>query len=1028
MGSGLTSGHLGWFVTSSDGRGVGRLASLDPDGKAIVRYFRCPARDPYVEHRVPTSDLQLVALSAHTRVYLRERGRWLIGRIDGAHPDEEGTYLVAFPNSEGRVLSHDDFEVRWSQPINDPFEVLAVLGGDSAAVYEPRLGVITEWLRQRGSGVGATGLLLGSVELHDHQLTVVRKVAEDATRRYLLADEVGLGKTIEAGALIWQRLQDQPEARIVILAPDHLRRQWADELTERFRVDEFAESWLRVRAHGDPTSWPIEPVDLLVVDEAHHLTRAGSADPSTLEQLARLAHGAREVLLLSATPVRSNEAGFLDLLHLLDPANYRRDDLDAFTRRVELRDRLALTFQSLLPDLDAFDVSLFGEELEGMFPADAQLHELVNGAVAADDDDRPHRIGQVREHLSETYRLHHRLVRTRRADGIHASFGVRGRRRGRPFMLEVDDESADNRSELLDEFRSHLAALVEVADLTPAQASDAFIDLVSRCGSLPHAVLAATERGDGPLADWLAEQGPGWSRPFAAVADTMAARVGSLLVDRALAKSVGKVVVVSAFTASAVASADAVIAARGEHRVARHLATQTRDDNAEAVERWLEDPACSLLFCDASAEEGINLQAADVMIHLELPWDVFRLEQRIGRSDRFTEVDAGPVESQIVMYGDQPYAREWFAFAADACGVFDRSVSSLQHVLVDVVRALAGDVLSGGPSIIDQQLDERRAELTAEAQRISAHDALDAVSDGHRETNQRLLLADADPTFGIAVSTWLAGVGSKVRHPQPQVIELAPMPRPHVPFDVELAISRWVGQPVALSRSAAVEHRLPILRAGNSLADAIASHLRTDDRGVAFAFLRPTAGHWPPTPTFRIDLLVRPLLDEDLLAAAEAAGLAGWLGQQAETVMPPVAERMHLLNGAEVHNPQASRPYDKRKGDRNLTSRPEVFEALTAHLDWAATCEAASAAALARLATRASVAHVPATAAASLVQDLDRRRRQTDARRAAGLEIDEGRDWGSVVAAVPACLGHQVEILGCGAILHGDLAAAPASL
>ena len=116
-------------------------------------------------------------------------------------------------------------------------------------------------------------------------------------------------------------------------------------------------------------------------------------------------------------------------------------------------------------------------------------------------------IGQVREHLSETYRLHHRLVRTRRTDAIHASFGVRGRRRGRPFMLEVDDESADKRSELLDEFRSHLAALVELGDLPPAQAADAFIDLVTRCGSMPHALLEPTEEPYGPLADWLAGQG-----------------------------------------------------------------------------------------------------------------------------------------------------------------------------------------------------------------------------------------------------------------------------------------------------------------------------------------------------------------------------------------------------------------------------------------------------------------------------------------------------------------------------------------
>ena len=141
------------------------------------------------------------------------------------------------------------------------------------------------------------------------------------------------------------------------------------------------------------------------------------------------------------------------------------------------------------------------------------------------------------------------------------------------------------------------------------------------------------------------------------------------------------------------------------------------------------------LVCDASAEEGINLQAADVMIHLELPWDVFRLEQRIGRSDRFSEAHTGPVESQIVMYGDQPYAREWFAFAPTYAGFRPIRVVA-PHVLADAVSALVGDVLTGGPVIIDQQFDERRAELTAEAQRIAAHDALDAVSEGHgRSTN-----------------------------------------------------------------------------------------------------------------------------------------------------------------------------------------------------------------------------------------------------------------------------------------------------
>ena len=70
-----------------------------------------------------------------------------------------------------------------------------------------------------------------------------------------------------------------------------------------------------------------------------------------------LAHGANEILLLSATPVRSNETAFLDLLHLLDPKNYQPQDLEAFIRRVEMRDQIALTHYSLTPDLERIRLS-----------------------------------------------------------------------------------------------------------------------------------------------------------------------------------------------------------------------------------------------------------------------------------------------------------------------------------------------------------------------------------------------------------------------------------------------------------------------------------------------------------------------------------------------------------------------------------------------------------------------------------------------------------------------------------------------
>ena len=91
---------------------------------------------------------------------------------------------------------------------------------------------------------------------------------------------------------------------------------------------------------------------LTIVDEAHRLTErvnyGGDGDRDReYEALRAIAHASTALLLLSATPVRSNEDAFLGLLHLLDPANYPLTDLDGFRRRVEMRDDLAQAMSAI---------------------------------------------------------------------------------------------------------------------------------------------------------------------------------------------------------------------------------------------------------------------------------------------------------------------------------------------------------------------------------------------------------------------------------------------------------------------------------------------------------------------------------------------------------------------------------------------------------------------------------------------------------------------------------------------------------
>ena len=1029
----LAQSDIGGFVQANNDLGIGRLSDLQ-NATARVRYFRGPSRNPYEEREVASEELQRVSLSRHTRVFLHDGRRWKIGRIDAERPDFDRNYVVAFPNREGEVLSEADFDVRWAPRVENPFEILAVLGGDSPLVYEPRAALISEWHRQRAAASGVEGLLLASVELHNHQLKIVRHVADDTARRYLLADEVGLGKTIEASALIWQHLRQNPDGKVLVLAPDHLRQQWEEELLGKFHTANFSRASIKIEAHCDTESWPSEAVDLLVVDEAHHLTRAGSHPPETLERLIDAAHAAAEVLLISATPVRSNETAFLDLLHLLNPDDYKLDDLPAFKRRVELRDQLALTYLALTPELGAFEVSLYAEQLSSMFPQDAVLRSLTEQAQESSDEERPEGIARVREHLSETYRLHHRLLRTRRTPEIIDSFGVRGRCRGLPFTLDVADETDHIRFDLLEDFRQHLARLVEEGYLELRDAALALRSMAECCGSLPHALLSLADssvRDDGyqtiPLdsiaSQWLGNAGNTWRRDIEAYASVILERLVREIGTRTISKNQGKVVIATTFTAVAEVVAKTLTSKFGAHRISTHLQNNERSTNSGEVARWKEELSCRVLVCDASAEEGLNLQPAELIIHLDLPWEAFRLEQRIGRADRYVERSANPVRSIVVTYGDQSYALDWFAFVADACSLFDRSGSSLQYVLSDIEVAILERAVFEGSSVLENEIEAHRATISDEIRRIAAHDSLDTVGSRHQPLNEMLVESDEDPTLRKAFSTWMTGVGIKMETPRKNTIKIAQRPRPQVPFRLEVAMAPWVGTEIATTRKSAVKNTLPILRAGHGLLDAIVDHLAADDRGVAFSFLRPSPGQWPPIPVLRTDYLIQAGPNEPIMRVARAHGVAGWLKRAIDSTLPPVPETVFASDaGKEVEHAGVTRWYNPTKGDRNLISHPELFVALTSHLNWDGICSHGLDTTNKIVSGRPSVALVPKKGGTDVANSLTSQITRWRARRNVGLNVEtaELTALERLADSMPEQLEVTLKVLGCGMILFAD--------
>ena len=100
-----------------------------------------------------------------------------------------------------------------------------------------RVRLMGHLIRQRALSMGMTGLLSAPISLERHQVEVIRRVLQDPVQRYLLADEVGLGKTVEAGVIVRQHLLDNPESHhVLVIVPSSLVEQWSAELKMRCQV------------------------------------------------------------------------------------------------------------------------------------------------------------------------------------------------------------------------------------------------------------------------------------------------------------------------------------------------------------------------------------------------------------------------------------------------------------------------------------------------------------------------------------------------------------------------------------------------------------------------------------------------------------------------------------------------------------------------------------------------------------------------------------------------------------------------
>jgi adenine-specific DNA-methyltransferase len=496
------------------------------------------------------------------------------------------------------------------------------------------------------------------VDLNPHQVdAALFAIHSPLTKGVLLADEVGLGKTVEAGIVITQRWAER-RRKILLILPATLRKQWQQELTEKFslpsvilegrgatlrQTDRIAICSYHFAASRSDDLKQI-PWDLVVVDEAHRLRNVWKTSSKIAQAIAEgISHAPK--VLMTATPLQNSLVELYGLVSILDPrvfgdiASFRDQFLNGANseavRNLSLKERLA----------GICTRTLRKQVLE--YIKFTQRVPLTQDFLPTDDEQELYRLVSQYLQRETLYALpaSQRTLLTLVLRKLLASstFAIAGTLN----TLVARLEAASN--DLADGVTSDFEDFSEVADEWPPDSGDqAGLDLKPSPDLLKeeltelrrYAALAERIRKNSKGEALLTALSTGMAKaaalgaPRKAVVFTESRRTQQYLFDLLTEHGfAGRLVLINGDNSDPYSKAIYDAWLRRNAGSSAVSGSRTADMKAALVEEFRE--RATILIATESAAEGVNLQFCSLVINYDLPWNPQRIEQRIGRCHRY---------------------------------------------------------------------------------------------------------------------------------------------------------------------------------------------------------------------------------------------------------------------------------------------------------------------------------------------------------------------------------------------------------
>ena len=445
--------------------------------------------------------------SSFTIAQTGEQGRILYARKAFWTPGKFIEYYVQIEGKPGvTCINESVLQVAANRQDYPPVGQLLRYEFQNPVWKSPRNHVIESCSELQNAAFGIEELIGTRLMLLPHQAEVVTRVLADTTCRYILADEVGLGKTIEASVILKGLRRRNSRLQTLIIAPTVLMYQWHQELNTKFWLDfpiiQSAQQLPSSLPQGgciigaedlsiDDSLWACiaqHQWDLMIVDEAHHLYKTQKLYKH-VHQLSRMIE---RVLILSATPIQRYAHEYLSLLAIMDPYRYDPDDIASFETLLQAQNKIRRATTLLAHSLkkDRFDAEDFLDDIEPILKVlkhDRQFVALVDSVKAAShsSDQSLSAAKDALAYVSENYRIERRIVRNRR---VYLGELLPMRTLDVAYSYEPSEEEAETLDLLyqyIDEYLTEYSQYVACIEYCHLLMSAAF--------SSPHALLDVIE-------------------------------------------------------------------------------------------------------------------------------------------------------------------------------------------------------------------------------------------------------------------------------------------------------------------------------------------------------------------------------------------------------------------------------------------------------------------------------------------------------------------------------------------------------